>query len=99
MWRNYGIAVAPDTVALPSLDEIFSSRIATVKYVPKAARVAWGECLTSALSAAFHYNTTAAWTELAMLAKAVLCSAPRAGKAGRGSTVCVASSRLCVSNE
>eukprot|EP00663_Eupelagonemidae_sp_cell21sb_P002070 gene2070-1327_t len=73
----------PNIKALPSLHEVYATRITTCKYVPRAARATWCDALAGAFAAAVYHNTTAAWTELLMLPKAVLCSAPRAGKAYR----------------
>eukprot|EP00663_Eupelagonemidae_sp_cell21sb_P000220 gene220-2251_t len=74
---------APTLSALPSPLEVHSARVSTQKYVPRAARAIWTECITTTLAGAVWHNTEAAWTELAMLPKAVLCAAPRAGKAHR----------------
>eukprot|EP00664_Eupelagonemidae_sp_cell27_P010445 gene10445-4870_t len=68
---------------LPPLDEVFTRNVRTCKYVPKAARAAWCECLSTTVASAVWHNTDPAWTELAMLAKAVLCAAPRGGKGHR----------------
>lgn len=52
----------------------------TVKYVPAKARSQWASVFVRALAVAVHFNTTAAWTELAMLPGSVLCPPPAGSK-------------------
>eukprot|EP00663_Eupelagonemidae_sp_cell21sb_P002425 gene2425-6386_t len=56
---------APALSALPPPLEIYATRINTQKYVPRAARGTWTECISTALANAIWHNTEAAWTELA----------------------------------
>ena len=61
---------------MPSLHDIFEADVATCKYVPRGARVEWGECLAQALAAVVHENSEVAWVQLFLLPQAVLCTAP-----------------------
>jgi len=66
---------------LPSLDEVHSTNIRTLKYVPKGARKLWGQCVARTAALVVARNSIEAWTEWEMLAKCVLCAPPRQGKA------------------
>eukprot|EP00663_Eupelagonemidae_sp_cell21sb_P003111 gene3111-6928_t len=66
---------------MPSFDHIFTTRVATCRYVPRGARDEWAECLATALADVVCRNTEAAWRRLLALPKAVLCAPPRAGHA------------------
>lgn len=71
---------AADQDVLPPLEEVMAQHARTAKHVPKACRDQWARALTRALAAVVAYNTTAAWTELIMLPKAVLGPPPRGGR-------------------
>ena len=71
---------AADQDVLPPLEEVMAQYARTAKHVPKACRDQWARALTRALAAVVAYNTTAAWTELIMLPKAVLGPPPRGGR-------------------
>ena len=53
----------------------------TLNYIPARCWVLWARYLIRCLAAAVYYNFIAAWTELEMLPKCVLCPPPRKGKA------------------
>ena len=71
---------------MPDLVAIMEADIPTQRHVPKAARAAWAQCLARALCEAASENTSAAWTRLLLLPKAVLCPPPRGGTARRDHT-------------
>ena len=73
----------PATDALPSLDEICTTRVRLFKHVPKRARALWGEVLAKAIANAVYHNMAQAWTELLMLPKCVLLTPPRQGKSNK----------------
>ena len=63
----------------PSLEEVFTLRIPTKAYVPKAARKDWAQCLAASLSRVRHYNDEKAWIELLSLPQMVLRAPDRGG--------------------
>ena len=71
---------APNTANLPSLDEICTTRIRLLKYVPRGVRPAWGQALAQAAAKVVWLNSTQAWTEWFMLPKCVLMAPPRRGR-------------------
>ena len=73
-------AESSNTASLPSLDEICTTRIRLVKYVPWGARPAWGQALAQAAAKVVWLNSTQAWIEWTMLPKCVLMAPPRQGK-------------------
>ena len=68
---------------LPSLDDIYTTRVRLFKHIPKQARASWGEALAKATARVVHLNTNRAWTELLMLPKCVLLTPPRQGKSNK----------------
>ena len=66
---------------LPALAEVHSRKTPTYQHVPKQCRGKWAQTLVRCLALVVHTNSAAAWTELEMLPKSVLCSPPRRGKA------------------
>ena len=72
---------------LPSLDEVCATRARLLKYVPRGARVVWGQALAQAAASAVWHNSGQAWTEFAMLPKCVLFAPPRQGKSNKDDTV------------
>ena len=85
---------APQSSDLPILAEIHRRRVPTVKHVPVKARAAWARCLIRCLAAAVFFNTPAAWAELEMLPKCVLCPPPRTGKKHADATTVFTNDRL-----
>ena len=73
--------------ALPSLDDICMTRVRLLKYVPRGARVGWGQAMAQAAASAIWHNSAKAWTEWAMLPKCVLLAPPRQGKSNKSDTV------------
>ena len=69
--------------SLPSLDEITSTFVPTLRHVPHAARASWAQCLARAVSSAASLNTVAAWQQLLMLPKPVLGTPSRGGRRHR----------------
>ena len=69
-----------DLADLPSLEEVHSRRVPTYRHVPKHCRGKWGQVVIRCLALVIHTNSAAAWTELEMLPKSVLCTPPRQGK-------------------
>ena len=63
----------PSPGSVPSLMDVFSTPIPTIKHIPHRARAKLSKLLVRALAVVVLLNTTAAWTELLMLPKAVLC--------------------------
>ena len=74
------------TANLPSLDEICTTRIRILKYVPRGVRPAWGQALAQAAAKVVWLNSTQAWTEWTMLPKCVLMAPPRQGKSHKSET-------------
>ena len=66
--------------ARPSLADIHKVDIATLKHVPKRARAALSRTFARCLANAATQNAVAAWTGLQLMANAVLCLPPRAGR-------------------
>ena len=79
---------------LPELEGVHANKTATLKHVPKFVRDTWVVALACSLALAVHENSEAAWTELAMLPKRVLCPPPRAGKAHAKAAATFAHDRL-----
>ena len=84
----------PASAALPTLDEVHRKQVPTLKHIPQKARGAWAQCLIRCLAAVVYFNNTAAWTELEMLPKCVLCTPPRGGKAHALAAATFTSDRL-----
>ena len=72
---------------LPSLDEVSTTRVRLLKYVPRGARAVWGQALAQAAAGAVWHNSMHAWVEWAMLPKCVLLAPPRQGKSNKNDTV------------
>ena len=72
---------------LPSLDDVCTTRVRLLKYVPRGARVLWGQAWAKAAASAMWHNSVQAWTEFAMLPKCVLIAPPRQGKSNKLDTV------------
>ena len=79
-------AESSNTASLPSLDEICTTRIRLLKYVPRGARPAWGQALAQAAAKVVWHNSIQAWVEWAMLPKCVLMAPPRQGKSNKRET-------------
>jgi len=90
-----GTTRAHDTPRLPSLEAVHSRRVRMLKYVPKEARKLWGQCVARTAALVVLHNDEAAWTEWEMLAKTLLCTPKRQGKAHKTATVAFTKSR-CV---
>ena len=75
--------------------KVFKRMDHTVKHVPQKAEAAWATCFMRCLAAAVFFDTPAAWTELAMLPKCVLCAPPRGGKAHEKAATAFTLDRLC----
>ena len=86
--------VETTTTRLPTLDDVFSRYVPTVKHVPKELRGMWARCLCRALANAVYNNSMEAWTELLMLPQCTLCTPPRAGKAHEKQRLAFSRSRL-----
>ena len=67
----------------PSFDEIFSKRVPTKAFVPKAAKKVWAQCLLAAIAQVLEFNDELAWAEFFMLPKCVLRTSRRGGKRHR----------------
>ena len=80
---NTSSSDATATDGLPSLDDIYTTRVWLVEHIPKQARSAWGEALAKASASVVHFNSVRAWTEWFMLPKCVLLTPPRAGKSNK----------------
>ena len=78
---------ASPTAALPSMDDICSTRTRLLKYIPRGARAIWGQALAQAAAATVWHNTAQAWTEWAMLPKCVLFAPRRQGKSNKNDTL------------
>ena len=85
---------APSVASLPSLAEVHQKRVPTLKHVPTRCRRLWARCLIRCLAAVVFFNSVAAWTELEMLPKCVLCSPPRRGKSHANAAELYSSDRL-----
>ena len=79
---------------LPPLGSVYSHKARTLKHVPKAARGLWAQALVRCLVAVVAYNSVEAWTELAMLPKAVLLPPPRGGHQHARATAAYTTDRL-----
>ena len=79
--------------SLPSLEEIFSLQVRTVKYVPRGARDLWAQCLGRSLAKTVNDNSLSAWKELLMAAKCILSSPPRRGKKLKEQTLSIIRNR------
>ena len=64
----------------PPLEDLFSKRVATKAFVPKAARRLWAHCLVQSLAQVAWYNDECAWAEFYMLPKSVLRASARGGR-------------------
>ena len=84
MWNSHTEAL--NTANLPSLDEICTTRIRLLKYVPRGVRSAWGQALAQAAAKVVWENSTQAWIEWTMLPKCVLVAPPRQGRSHRDDT-------------
>ena len=60
-------------VGRPSMHDVFTARIPTLRYVPHRARSKWSQVLVRCLAAVVLYNNLTVWGDLLMLPKAVLC--------------------------
>ena len=65
---------------LPTLENVSSAKVRTLKHVPKKARQLWAQALTRAMALVNETQSVEAWTELLMLPKCVLLAPPRGGK-------------------
>ena len=72
---------------LPSLDDVCTTRVRLLKYIPRSARAVWGQVLSQTTANVVWHNSLQAWTELAMLPKCVLLAPPRQGKSNKSDTV------------
>ena len=72
---------------LPSLDDVCTTRVRLLKYIPRSARAVWGQVLSQTTANVVWHNSVQAWTELAMLPKCVLLAPPRQGKSNKSDTV------------
>ena len=71
---------SPSLNSLPTLDEVFSPKCPTIRFVPSKFRHAFARALASTLSNILYNNTVESWLKLFMLPKCVLPSAPRRGR-------------------
>ena len=71
---------SPSLNSLPTLDEVFSQKCPTIRFVPSKFRHAFARALASTLSNILYNNTVESWLKLFMLPKCVLPSAPRRGR-------------------
>lgn len=55
------------------MEDVFTARIPTLKYVPHRAKAKWSQALVRCFAAIVLLNNMAAWSDLLMLPKAVLC--------------------------
>ena len=78
---------ATTAAALPSLDDVCTTRARLLKYVPRGARAVWGQALAQAAASAVWHNSAQAWTEWAMLPKCILFAPPRQGKSNKSNTL------------
>ena len=69
-------AESSNTSSLPSLDEICTTRIRLLKYVPRGARPAWGQALAQAAAKVVWHNSIQAWVEWTLWPKCVLKAPP-----------------------
>jgi hypothetical protein len=74
---NSDQAGQPRNRSLPELGAVMSAPFPTLRRVPTGAKAVWAQCLSQALAKAVWENSLDAWTELAMLPKAVLTPGPR----------------------
>ena len=65
---------------LPDMDAIHSRYTPTLRHIPKELRPLWSRCLARTVANTTWNNSLAAWCEMQMIAKCVLCAPPRAGK-------------------
>ncbi len=79
---------------LPTLDTIMSSKVRTLKHVPKKARLLWAQAFTRAMAQVNDTQSVQAWTELLMLPKCVLLAPPRGGKKHRNKSAAFTLDRL-----
>ena len=66
---------------LPTLEEVHSRFVPTLKHIPKELRPLWVRCVSRVAANTAWQNNTETWIETQMLTKAVLCNFPRGGKA------------------
>lgn len=71
-------------IPLPSLEEVFTTAIPTLHFIPLAHRQAWGRVLGQELSSVAYHNDVQSWTRLLMLPKCILALPKRGGKRNRG---------------
>ena len=79
---------------LPTLDDVSSSKVRTLKHVPKKARQLWAQALTRALALVNETQSVEAWTELLMLPKCVLLAPPRGVKKNKNQAAAFTLDRL-----
>ncbi|CAK0900783.1 unnamed protein product [Prorocentrum cordatum] len=79
---------------MPTLAEIRSRAVPTLKHVPKECRGAWAPALTRCLAQVVHTNSVEAWTELQMLTKCLLAAPPRRGRAHARAVAAFTADRL-----
>ena len=72
---NAAGAAAQNTVT--DLSNVLERKVNTLKFVPKAARFSWAQCVALTAAAVVWHNNEQAWTEWHMLAKSVLWAPPR----------------------
>ena len=65
-----------NTAAAPSealrLTSVLARKVHNLKYVPKAARRSWAQCVALTAAAVFWHNNEQAWAEWHMLAQGLL---------------------------
>ena len=71
---------SPPLNSLPTLDEVFSQKCSTIRFIPSKFRHDFARALASTLSNILYNNTVESWLKLFMLPKCVLPSAPRRGR-------------------
>ena len=74
---NSSAALPPDV--LPSLEEVFSLKCATIRFIPNRAKHAFARALSSSLQRVVSENSLDSWLKLLMLPKCILPSAKRGG--------------------
>jgi hypothetical protein len=79
---------------LPTLENVSSAKVRTLKHVPKKARQLWAQALTRAMALVNETQSVEAWTELLMLPKCVLLAPPRGGKKNKNQAAAFTLDRL-----
>ena len=75
---NSSAALPPDV--LRSLEEVFSLKCATIRFIPNRAKHAFARALSSSLQRVVSENSLDSWLKLLMLPKCILPSAKRGGR-------------------